>query len=66
MEGRGGGDAQGDADPKKGQLGYFMYDHLVRFALIWYIFPFFGIMYQEKSGNPARNPISNSSEYKLS
>jgi hypothetical protein len=28
------------------------YDHLVHFVLIWYIFSGFGIMYQEKSGNP--------------
>jgi hypothetical protein len=28
------------------------YDHLVHFVLIWYIFPGFGIMFQEKSGNP--------------
>jgi hypothetical protein len=30
------------------------YDHLVRFVFIWYIVSCFGIMYQEKSGNPAR------------
>jgi hypothetical protein len=29
------------------------YDHLVYFTIIWYIFPRFGISYQEKSGNPA-------------
>jgi hypothetical protein len=29
------------------------YDHLVQFVFIWYIFPGFGIMSQEKSGNPA-------------
>jgi hypothetical protein len=29
------------------------YDHLVYFMVIWYIFPRFGISYQEKSGNPA-------------
>jgi hypothetical protein len=28
------------------------YDHLVHFLFIWYIFSCFGIMYQEKSGNP--------------
>jgi hypothetical protein len=39
-------------------LEYFLrtfgifYDHLVQFVLIWYISPGFGIMYQEKSGNP--------------
>jgi hypothetical protein len=29
------------------------YDHLVHFVFIWYIFSAFGIIYQEKSGNPA-------------
>jgi hypothetical protein len=29
------------------------YGHLVYFVVIWYIFPRFGILYQEKSGNPA-------------
>jgi hypothetical protein len=29
------------------------YDNLVHFVLIWYIFPSFGITYQQKSGNPA-------------
>jgi hypothetical protein len=28
------------------------YDHLVHFVFIWYIFSGFGIMHQEKSGNP--------------
>jgi hypothetical protein len=27
--------------------------HLVYFVVIWYIFPRFGILDQEKSGNPA-------------
>jgi hypothetical protein len=27
------------------------YGHLVYFAVIWYISPRFGILYQEKSGN---------------
>jgi hypothetical protein len=27
------------------------YGHLVYFVVIWYIFPRFGILYQEKSGN---------------
>jgi hypothetical protein len=35
-----------------GDLGYF-YDHLLHFVYFWYIFSGFGIMYQEKSGNPA-------------
>jgi hypothetical protein len=29
------------------------YDHLVPFLFIWYIFPGFGNICQEKSGNPA-------------
>jgi hypothetical protein len=29
------------------------YGHLVYFVVIWYIFPGFGILNQEKSGNPA-------------
>jgi hypothetical protein len=32
-------------------FGIFYY-HLVRFVFIWYIFSGFGIMYQQKSGNP--------------
>jgi hypothetical protein len=28
------------------------YGHLVEFVVIWYIFPRFAILYQEKSGNP--------------
>jgi hypothetical protein len=31
---------------------YTFYDHLVYFVGMWYIFPRFGILYQEKSGNP--------------
>jgi hypothetical protein len=30
------------------------YDHLVHIVLIWYISSVFGIMHQEKSGNPDR------------
>jgi hypothetical protein len=30
-----------------------IYDHLVQFVFIWYIFSGFGIIRQEKSGNPA-------------
>jgi hypothetical protein len=33
------------------------YDHLVHFVLIWYIFSGFGIMYQEKSGNPVQGSM---------
>jgi hypothetical protein len=29
-------------------------DHLVYIVVIWYILPRFGLLYQEKSGNPAR------------
>jgi hypothetical protein len=28
------------------------YVHLVHFVVIWYIFPRFGLLYREKSGNP--------------
>jgi hypothetical protein len=31
--------------------------HLVYFVLIWYIFPWFGILYQEKSGNPDQRNV---------
>jgi hypothetical protein len=34
------------------RFGIF-YVHLVHFVFIWYIFSGFGIMHQEKSGNPA-------------
>jgi hypothetical protein len=33
------------------------FGHLVYFVVIWYISPRFGMLYHEKSGNPARNPI---------
>jgi hypothetical protein len=32
-------------------VGIF-YGHLVYFMVIWYIFPCFGMLYKEKSGNP--------------
>jgi hypothetical protein len=32
------------------------YGHLVYFVVIWYISPRFGILRQEKSGNPASQP----------
>jgi hypothetical protein len=32
---------------------YFIHDILVYVMVIWYIFPRFGLLYQEKSGNPA-------------
>jgi hypothetical protein len=31
-----------------------MYDHLVQFAVIWYIFPILGCLDQEKAGNPGQ------------
>jgi hypothetical protein len=37
-------------------LGIF-YGHLGNFVVIWYIFHRFGILYQEKSGNPGKNPL---------
>jgi hypothetical protein len=30
-----------------------------KFVLIWYIFPVFGIVYQEKSGNPGQYDNTN-------
>jgi hypothetical protein len=42
-----------------GHLEFFMniwdYDHSVHFVSIWYIFSSFGIMHQEKSGNPDKS-----------
>jgi hypothetical protein len=29
--------------------------HIVHFLAFWYIFPHFGMLYQEKSGNPDSN-----------
>jgi hypothetical protein len=50
--------------------------HLVHFVVIWYIFPSFGTLYREKSGNPGRyycdftyvctrTPQANSTENKF-
>jgi hypothetical protein len=36
------------------------YGHLVYFLVIWYIFPRFGMLYQEKSGSLAPNSESRS------
>jgi hypothetical protein len=36
------------------------YDHWVHFVSIWYIFSIFGIMHQDKSGNPVSNSLSSS------
>jgi hypothetical protein len=49
--------AMGDVGIFYGHLVYFraleiFYCHLVYFVVIWYIFPRFGMLYQEKSGNP--------------
>jgi hypothetical protein len=33
--------------------------HLVYFAVIWYTFPNFGILDQEKSGNPGHSAKTN-------
>jgi hypothetical protein len=41
-----------------------LYGHLVHFVYIWYIFSSFGIMYQEKSGNPGR-PICSAEQTPL-
>jgi hypothetical protein len=37
---------------------WIFYDHLVHFEFIWYIFSGFGIMDQEKSGNPGPDKIA--------
>jgi hypothetical protein len=34
------------------RLHGIFYGHLVNFVVIWYIFPRFGMLYREKSGNP--------------
>jgi hypothetical protein len=31
--------------------------YFVDFIVIWYILPRFGMLYQEKSGNPDRHPV---------
>jgi hypothetical protein len=36
-----------------GHLVYIFYVHLVDFVVIGYIVPCFGMLYREKSGNPA-------------
>jgi hypothetical protein len=36
-------------------IGLF-YGHLVYFMLIWYNYSNFGMLYQEKSGNPDSKP----------
>jgi hypothetical protein len=35
-------------------VGLF-YGYLVYFMVIWYVFPRFGVLCQEKSGNPAQD-----------
>jgi hypothetical protein len=35
------------------------YGHLVQFVVIWHIFPHFGILYQEKSGNPVDSEVTS-------
>jgi hypothetical protein len=36
---------------------WIFYGHFVHFLFIWYIFPYLGTMYQEKSGNPGFDPF---------
>jgi hypothetical protein len=38
------------------------YGHLVHFVFIWYIYSVFGIVHQEKSGNPVLDPIVKEGE----
>jgi hypothetical protein len=35
------------------------YGHLIRFEAIWYIFPRFGMLSREKSGNPGSQGFQN-------
>jgi hypothetical protein len=48
-----------------GRLVYFMEDwfiwmyYLFIFTAIWYIFSCFGMLYQEKSGNPASEMLTD-------
>jgi hypothetical protein len=35
---------------------YKFYGIFVRFVVIWYSFPHFGVLSHKKSGNPAREP----------
>jgi hypothetical protein len=35
------------------RLAHFMAKGYLYFVIIWYIFPRFGMLHQEKSGNPA-------------
>jgi hypothetical protein len=37
-----------------------LYGHLVHFVVIWYIFSRFGMLYREKSGNPAPETVGAS------
>jgi hypothetical protein len=45
-----------------GQLEIF-YGHLVYFVVIWYLFPRFGILEQEKSGNLFGSCLTGNSMY---
>jgi hypothetical protein len=39
--------------------------HLVYLKVIWYIFPRFGMLHQEKSGNPAEQSVTFSKWYRI-
>jgi hypothetical protein len=41
--------------PLYGQMVYIFYGPLIHLVVIWDIFPLFGMLYREKSGNPARD-----------
>jgi hypothetical protein len=36
---------------------WYILGHFCKFMVIWFIFPRFGILYHEKSGNPGCNVI---------
>jgi hypothetical protein len=41
------------------------YCHLVPFLVIWYTFSSFGMLYREKSGNPARDRLLGRCPYQI-
>jgi hypothetical protein len=45
--------------PFPGYSVYFTAIYLLCFVVIWYIFPRFGMLYREKSGNPANRHMKH-------
>jgi hypothetical protein len=46
-------------------LVYFVANWYAYFLVIWYIFPHFGMLYQEKSGNPGPLTTTKKSSSRL-